>query len=78
MINPTNEIEAREVLEVEIKSLIVKNFTPSQGPTSNVQPEGYTPARLNATQASKEITDLFIEAYRKLKRNENVTIKNLD
>jgi hypothetical protein len=69
MINPTTPEAAREVLEVEIKSLIVGNYTPST-PT--------TPARLNATKASQEITALFIAAHKRLEAKKDIHIVDMD
>lgn len=56
---PQNETEAREVLEVSIRQIIINNYTE--------KPNGGK--LLNATKASQEITNLLIEAYKKLKES---------
>ena len=52
MLKPENEAEAREVLETVIKSIIVRNVDGT---------------RINATKASKEITDHIIKYLKETK-----------
>lgn len=60
MILPTNVTEAREVLTVEIRAIILANFRKVEGKS-----------QLNATRATEQITDLVIDAYKALKSAKN-------